>query len=192
MLLLCKQCTYPNLPIETLCAICGSTIQSKEDAAENKELWDTLPEQVRKEFEAKYKSGQQRYHSYLKFLKRNLKKHILLGALINCVFSFVSYLHSMPMPWLAIYLVLALITGGITGWMLNYKKGGRFTGVIIFSGAYFILLLINGLHMLSVGVRPEYISIWWIFQGGSGFVLNGGVGYFIGLKLEMDRFNQWL
>jgi len=129
MLLICKKCIYPNLPVTTVCTRCGNTIQSEEDVAKKKQLWDALPEQARKDFEQKYKSAQEEYIKRPLILRKRRWKDMLLGGV---ALGIVGLIHG-PL------IIIDFMVGAFMGLVLNVIGGGSHSGALLFGMGYFIV-----------------------------------------------------
>ncbi|MFH1227786.1 MAG: hypothetical protein V1701_07775 [Planctomycetota bacterium] len=186
--MICAQCFCPNDPTRTHCQKCGAFIKSAEEAAQSKDMLERLPPQTREEMEKKYKTELTEYQAYFESLKRNRKKHIILGAVLGFLIGMISYLPGIPMPWKLGYMVLSLVTGGTAACLLNTHYGGRFTGMLLFSGGFFIILIIEIIHLFISGVDPLALFAIWFWDGFRGLIPSMAIGYCWGLKLEFKGF----
>jgi len=179
MLLLCKKCAYPNLPTNDICGRCGNMIQSPEELAKSTQAWKDLPEQVRMEFENKYRAAQVQSKKYRVSYKKRLAMNMLLCGV---ALGILTIFHNGSV------IIPGVILGALIGWYLTVKEGGSFKGMMLFGAGYFISFIFH----LIVGwiknpFKGDFFGIIPIVVGG---YLAFKIGQIIGERIASESFDQ--
>ena len=182
MLLLCKKCAYPNLPTNDVCGRCGNVTQSPVELAQSIQSWNELPNQVRLEFEQKYRASQLKAREYGVSYKTWLAKNVVLCGV---ALGILTFFHNGSI------FIPGAIMGALIGWYLTAHEGGSFKVMFLFGAAYFISFIF---HLVFGIVKNP-------FSGGDPFslfpIIVGGlavfwVGRIVSQRITSESFDRGL
>jgi hypothetical protein len=167
----CPKCALDNPPYEANCDACGTPIQSVEEAKGRRGEWNSLSSRNREELQERYLKARQRYDNYQSWRKKNKILHTVVGAITVTVCMNFALL--FPNWWT---LTSAPLFGAAAGYYLNHIGGGMWKGFGLFVAASAIVAL------------PYFGAAWTL--ASLGFIASGGVGYYLGLRLDFSRVEQ--
>lgn len=164
----CPKCALDNPPYEANCANCGMPIQNVEEAAYRRKEWNNLSSKNREEMQERYTNARKRFDNYQAWRTKHKHLHTAVGGV--SVLFFMAITLGQLHWWI---LTAGPLFGSAAGWYLNRIAGGQFRGLGLFLGAAVLTAL-------------PFIGAAWIF-GSMGFVACGGIGYYLGLRLDFSR-----
>ena len=186
----CRGCGLSNLPYVVDCDYCSEAMQSKSEAEGRRREWEALGEPARREFETLYRRARDRYDAWVEKLRRDRKKHALIGALaygLGTNLLLLLVYDVGPLGLLVLLLVDAAVGAG-AGFRVNSGGGGEYRGLALFGGAYFVSVPVK----MGIGVLPHPLAGG--FEGaGVGLAVAIGIlqalltGYLFGLHLSLKK-----
>jgi hypothetical protein len=177
----CWHCGLTHRPMDRACADCGRDLQDAEAAERGRKEWDATPAKIREDWERQFQQGLESRRDYVTWLERHRFRHRLLGAVLTAG----ALLVALPMKsyWV---VPLWLAIGAAAAHYLNVRRGGQFTGALLFAGAYVASLLLSlpfaDLQILARGA--------WLVSAFA-IAMVGGFGYLLGLRWEIASFDHY-
>jgi hypothetical protein len=186
----CRRCGLSNPPYVVDCDFCSEAMQSEAEAEGRRREWDALGEPARREFENLYRRDRDRYDAWVEKLRRDRKKHALIGAVAYGLGTNLLLLLAYDVgPFGLLLLLLAdAAVGAAVGFRVNSGGGGEYRGLALFGGAYVVSVPIK----MMIGVLPHPLAGG--FEGaGVGLAVAIGIlqslliGYLFGLHLSLKK-----
>jgi hypothetical protein len=186
----CRSCGLSNPPYASDCDYCSQTIQPEIQAEQRRREWETLGESAKQEFREIYRRDRERYEAWVEKLRRDRKKHALIGAVAYGLGTNLLLLLAYDVDGLGLALLLLADAGvgGAAGSWINRGGGGEYRGLGLFGGAYLASIPLK----MLIGVLPHPLAGG--FAGaGIGLAIAVGIlqslliGYLFGLHLSLKK-----
>lgn len=173
----CPGCGVTNRPYDTDCILCKRPIQESAAAEAKRREWDALPPAIRAEQEKAFERMRESMVRHREWLKGHRVTHAVVGAVLVCLFMNGGFFFALAWP-----ILIDLALGAAAGRLLNFLKGGSWSGFGVFAATGVVSLLFK-LPFLNV---ENYLRGYWLYTCFALFVL-AGAGYLMGLKLDFDH-----
>lgn len=186
----CRSCGLSNPPYQADCEFCAAAIQPAGEAEQHRREWESLGEKSKSEFLETYRRDRERYAAWIEKLRRDRKKHALIGAVAYGLGTNVLLLLAYDAGALGLLVVLMAdaAVGAACGFWINRGGGGEYRGLGLFGGAYFVSIPAK----MLIGVLPHPLAGG--FEGaGVGLAVAIGIlqslliGYLFGLHLSLKK-----
>jgi len=186
----CRACGLSNPPYAADCEFCAGTLQPAAEADRHRREWESLGEKSKAEFLETYRRDRERYEAWVEKLRRDRKKHAVIGALAYGLGTNLLLVLAYNVGALGLLLVLLAdaAVGSAAGFFVNRAKGGEYRGLALFGGAY----LVSAPLKMLLGVLPHPLG-GGMEGAGIGLAIVMGVlqslliGYVFGLHLSLKR-----